>query len=670
MPSDNSPVFEPSFLERKYFNWTNVYGCRGSGKTSFLLALRLYFGWGHDTWQNDDHSEQQNRSREWHPIIWLDFSGFGATSFEGAVLWFSLKMSQLYAAALRVRTHGHWHFDTYERCLDIIEGTCDQDVLACSLLEMVHIARHHSGPGYHSCRPIILIDEVSRPLIYAAEYGFLNEMQSFMDSFLDIDHYELDGGIITTSFAPPNVDVDLRLIHLDNVPVNDIEPLARFCEQRGIELRADYRRRMGWRTMRYFDTCIDLKDCFAELTKTSKDMPTATGQAAVGMGASQATCTVAHRSTRIALSDETLAFVREGRDWARQQRAAHEQAELERKEQERREYAAPLSDSCEIPSRFAGVRELRMDAGNPEARESLNSLLQLLYAHKGPKIVQRDVYDSIQGLNEHAGRLHGISEALQKLKELACARIGINRCSIDIHDDYWGRFDFEYGEDNREYDDLSLVKVYLSTRDHTNCVALFQDVVTFLAQTCRHRFHAKVSRYKRSDQICLWVPRRDFFALERHIASYDELVTPLPFVAYRNKLGVSREFCSWDSHNGVQATLISCYLQQMGDEASIDVLDMYSMYVRAWNGELDEDHPLTKEFMHSNAQELLILLETLDVLLGNAELTDDCLLLNGDGSLWYALGSARNWHAVQTSIERMQAREAERASGRQGGRAR
>ena len=69
---------------------------------------------------------------------------------------------------------------------------------------------------------------------------------------------------------------------------------------------------------------------------------------------------------------------------------------------------------------------------------------------------------------------------------------------------------------------------------------------------------------------------------------------------------------------------------------------MYAQYVRAWNGDLPKDHPMSKEFRNANAQELLILLETLDVLLGSSERADGCLLLNGDASLWYALGSARN----------------------------
>ena len=48
----------------------------------------------------------------------------------------------------------------------------------------------------------------------------------------------------------------------------------------------------------------------------------------------------------------------------------------------------------------------------------------------------------------------------------------------------------------------------------------------------------------------------------------------------------------------------------------------------------------------------LILLESLNVILGNATIDDDHILLSGDGSLYYALGSARNWYEVGEQISK------------------
>ena len=99
--------------------------------------------------------------------------------------------------------------------------------------------------------------------------------------------------------------------------------------------------------------------------------------------------------------------------------------------------------------------------------------------------------------------------------------------------------------------------------------------------------------------------------------------------------------------------LIEAYLGQVEDATDIDVLDMYDAYVRAWNWDLADNEAFTGAFKRSDAQELLVLLETLDVLLGNASLDDGHLLLNCDGDMWHALGRARNWFDVQREFEKM-----------------
>ena len=141
--------------------------------------------------------------------------------------------------------------------------------------------------------------------------------------------------------------------------------------------------------------------------------------------------------------------------------------------------------------------------------------------------------------------------------------------------------------------------------------------------------------------------------MEKYLKKYNQdLTTPLPFVAYRDKLGISREFYSWDSHNGVQASMISQYLKHIVNISDIEILSMYSEYVKAWNGELPDDHYLSKEYKRSNAQEFLVFIETLDILLGNSKIADDHLLLNGDETLWFTLGESKNWWEVGQHLAR------------------
>ena len=92
---------------------------------------------------------------------------------------------------------------------------------------------------------MILIDEAGKPLLYAAWYGYYQEFKDFYDRFLEIDHYEMDFGIVTTSFAPENVDVDYDLKYIHDVPVNEVNPLRRVCEQNGIILNTEYKPEIG-----------------------------------------------------------------------------------------------------------------------------------------------------------------------------------------------------------------------------------------------------------------------------------------------------------------------------------------------------------------------------------------------------------------------------------------
>lgn len=131
------------------------------------------------------------------------------------------------------------------------------------------------------------------------------------------------------------------------------------------------------------------------------------------------------------------------------------------------------------------------------------------------------------------------------------------------------------------------------------------------------------------------------------MSEYDELLyTPLEFVPYRKKIGITREFYSWSSYNGLVSELIALYLQNISSKDDIDVMDMYSKYVRAWNGDLEDNDSFGDRFKASNAQELIILLESMDVIINDAPLHDDNIMYNSNGKMWCALGQSKNWHEV------------------------
>jgi len=607
-----------------YFCYVNICGPEGTGKSTLLSALRCYYDEGLKTGDLFTNSDVWKEGwRHWekgqHPVIDLDFSDFAATTMEGARAYFRARISDLYLRKLD-RCGGYLRY--YYSCgkyLDFIEGTEDEDALTRSLQEMVRAIKWRRG---REPRPLILIDELGRTLLYAQQYGYLNEMRAFLDRFLEIDHYEEDIGIVTTSYAPANVEVNYHLKYIGDEPVNKFKPLAEISRRNGIELEPCLKRNDWYWDSRYLGKSINLQGCFEEMM-SGNEVPE-------------------NNQAVIHLDESVQRNIQRKRRWIQEECRQAEEARKRSEEESRKEYAAPLPKDCLIPSVFAGVRNLDMPAANSQKLAELNSFLVSLYDEFGENVTQEEVYEAMQGLEkkeEHCPRtqLEGMIEELREDPEW--------ELNLDV-DTYWERFDCERGDQYR-HNDMTLIKVYLTAKDECQTGDLFCQVVRFLAQKGKERFHAKVARQRRKDQICLWVTREDFFLLEHDVkAMEDQFIPALMLIPYRGKMGISREFFTWNSHSGVQATMISAYLKSVGDRSRISLPDMLREYVRAWNGDLDEEHALSRAFKSSNAQELIVLLESIHCILGNAEITDDHILLSDSSNLWRALGDSKNWYEV------------------------
>lgn len=612
----------------------NITGPRKTGKSMLLSALRCYYDQKYDSAAFFDHAacserEPKHWERNKHPVLFLDFSDFAATNITGALRFFRAKMSALYLE----------HMECFEACwsphsagvfLDMIEGKSTRQNLQRSLLEMVYLSRRS---GNRNDCPLILIDEAGKPLLYAAKYGYLNQLMPFYDAFLEIDHYELTFGIMTTSYAPIDTDVPYSLKYLRNKPIHLVEPCRRIAVQNGIVPGKVIESRYLFNDRRFFHREISLKECFNEMVNQE------------GFSSEE------NNSYPIVLPEEAMVLIAEKRAWIVQRKREDAVTKRKQKIQSRKEYAVPLPEECEIPSAFAGVRELNFQVRNQERYDQMNHQLVDLYDQYGKDISQSQAYLIIQGVRNEEEKYVFPDGYLTDLKTYAEEQKNIYRVHSS-RDENWLRLNISRHADEPGYSDLALVKSYLSVADDMNCGEVFQQVVRFLIDFGIHRFHAKIARRKRSDHICLWTAREDFFRLEDYLQkSKIHLMKPLPFVAYRGEIGISREMFSWKSYNGVISGLIRNYLAMIDHREEISLLDMYALYVRAWNGDLAEDHPFTIEYKPANAQELLILLETLNVMVGGCELTDDHLLLNGNQKLWYALGQAKNWFEVGMKLK-------------------
>lgn len=206
--------------------------------------------------------------------------------------------------------------------------------------------------------------------------------------------------------------------------------------------------------------------------------------------------------------------------------------------------------------------------------------------------------------------------------------------------------------------DLALIKVYVSLWDISKLSKVFCETVRLLLAYSDNRFHAKVSRVKRKDSMCFWVSRHAFHILESHFSECSDVIGgAMPFIAYRGRLGISRELATFDSHNSEQALLISSYFNLLEKEEDVSLSRMYDLLIKAWNQEISADHPVMKAFQYTRAQTVLILLDTMDVITGKTVLDNDHLFLQENGNIWRALGQASSWVQAERNYNALEEME-------------
>ena len=304
--------------------------------------------------------------------------------------------------------------------------------------------------------------------------------------------------------------------------------------------------------------------------------------------------------------------------------------------------------SLTIPSMNAGLHTYEMHRDSEDYR-SRELLLKQLFLKFGTAATQYDIYEALQGIDRSVGTSLQ-REDISALKDLAESMPEKWKdCFVDTGYEKWWKFSAECSDPSAQVlSDLALIKVYVSVDDEVRIPETFCQAVRLLLMEGSNRFHAKVSRVKRRDSMCFWISRNDFDLLEKYFADCRNITGgAMPFIAYHGKLGISRELATFDSHNSLQAQLISSYFNSLDNVDEVDLGEMYSLLVKAWNRELKEEHPVRKAFQYSRAQGILLLLDTMDVITGRTSLDDDHFFLQENESLWRALGQAACWQEVE-----------------------
>lgn len=190
------------------------------------------------------------------------------------------------------------------------------------------------------------------------------------------------------------------------------------------------------------------------------------------------------------------------------------------------------------------------------------------------------------------------------------------------------------------------IKVYISTGS-SKVKDLFLHLLEVLLDHASASFACKVARRMRKDSMCFWVSRQDFSLLEEEVKkSGAAIVCDMPFIPYRGNLGISRELGYWDSHNQMQAQLIADYFAILPEDKQPDIEEMYQLMLDIWH-EKKEEASTACGFRRAPASVIVMLLESLDVILGSKELSDDSVLISDDKDFWETLGNMgqdREWY--------------------------
>lgn len=189
-----------------------------------------------------------------------------------------------------------------------------------------------------------------------------------------------------------------------------------------------------------------------------------------------------------------------------------------------------------------------------------------------------------------------------------------------------------------------LIKVYLSTPDHHNR-EIYLGLLNYFVAHFKNAFAAKFAIEHRVDTICIWLAREDFFALESYVKEHEgDFVSAIRFIPYRGKMGISRDLFMPGSYNQIVSEIIYNHLKDLPSGESVSVNEMYAAYMRRL---FDFKDGQTRPKPTTAMQTVVTILESVDLIVGAGQLTDDHELLQSDTLNWELLHHAKSWEELR-----------------------
>ena len=596
--------------------WHSLVMTKGAGKTTLLSMLYYFFDLDEDSC---DLFMDKAVAREWdgwqeylnkRVAIALDFSDFKAKNMNAALQYLRLKMLQLYKEKLHlILKMDENSIERYMETLLSLEdydpekqgGSSKEDVpegmraLEYSLQQLLWDFYHGE---YSKENPVLLIDNLCRMEQVASSSGYYWEMIEFLKKYLDFEPDKM----CCVYLQVWDADSDRRYEAYEYYCYNP--PFMPHVEE------------MYWRTGR-----------------KAIRYPKAMYKASIRDGVRLNT-----KRMENLISQGTILKLKNQNRWL--------QSEKEYRKQKMEKYSMPLSGEVPLYSDNMGRRYMR-HLKRDERYETLNGIVRDLYERSRGLKNYRELYELMQNVN-FENRTDWDEQAYAELEEECNGLREGWKVRLHSSGQYWYQIDIG---DGRWSGSIFDIKVYVTTAE-TAVKDLYIGSAKELVLNGKDGFTSMVSRVQRDGTICYFVSRRDFFVLENYLQAHvNELRKGNPFIAHRGLLGISRELMDLDSHNAQQAKILWNYFQMTGNLEEIDIEDMYRMFVMGWNAELAEDNPFRKDFEESTAQMFVLLMDSLDIMLGDKELGDDSLFLNDDKNIWNMLAHARCWGEVLSREE-------------------
>ena len=600
-------------------DWEHVtlLGCEGTGSSLFLRTFACYLDKEADSVDAFRHldvgkSESFSRCVNAFKVLYLDFSDFGAETFEDALGYLAMKMMEAYRLHYRDLVPDEkdscYSFNSYGTALDIIEGSVSEDDLSGSLRRLVSSLRGYESYRKKGVKLALLIDNMVRLETVSAKWGYYPKMKEFLKRFIVQDVYKY-------------TDIFLQ--------ISDIAEERYDCYLgRNI-------------TLRWF-SAMD----YGMMGSTYREI-------AVGEGKYPFDC-------KLGVWDDTAwdEVVRRGRILVAKERIRDRLSERSHEKEMKALYAEELP--LEVPrcSRNFGVRTKTLPKGTP-AYEKMNALLRELHTKFYPDFRQGDIYKHLQILQMDVPVIKSESELEKILEDLPGGNPYWEKGSVNPTHRVWMQVMYSVADkDKQTYPGVSEnVKAYAFVKDG-DPEDLFVGSLRYLLSHAKHCFAAKLGYFSRSDQMCFWLSEDDFIFLEEFFRPYfPSMEASLPFVAYKGKLGISKEFSGFDdSHNSTVAHILSDYLKRVSAPEYVDMEKMVGEYVGKWNGDIYEDSRYGS-FREQSALSLIVMLDSFDAILENGgQLGSDSFLLRG-GSMWTVLSRSRCWADVGKNYRKMLAGE-------------